>query len=132
MCVWPSVLPGPDNDLTITSGSNVQVRKLGSGRKEVRRFGHGAPDVVQCNFHIMNNNVADFEYFYENTSNMGLNWFSAPWIAASLGYTTHYARIIGYPKRTGHGTIFSDYAVVLHIKQIASCWPDTTWPILAS
>jgi hypothetical protein len=79
----------------------------------------------------MNADIVTFLEFYEKTSNMGLNWFSAPWIADDLGYTTHYARIVGYPKRTASGKRYSDFSVNLQIKKSASCWPDTTWPILA-
>jgi hypothetical protein len=130
MVAWPSTLPAPLNAVSITLGDNTKRRKCESGRTEVRRFGSGMPDTCTAIFRLFSADIDTFINFYEKTSNMGLNWFSATWIATDLGYTTHYARIVGYPKRTASGKLYSDFSVNLHIKKIASCWPDTTWPVL--
>ena len=131
MVAWPSILPAPYVVISSEWGNNTLRRKMQSGRQEVRRYGSGAPDSFTATFRMVWENVSIFIHFYERTANMGLNWFSADWIANDLGYTEHLARIVGYPKRIGHGKIYSDFSVTLHIKKTASCWPDTTWPELA-
>ena len=131
MVVWPSEFPAPYASFSATMGNNTLRRKLQSGRQEVRRYGSGAPDVFSATFRMVGENAATFIHFYERTANMGLNWFSAPWIEESLGYDDHLARIVGYPKRSGHGTHYNDFSVTLHIKKTSTCWPDTTWPELA-
>jgi hypothetical protein len=131
MVEWPSMLPSPYIVINSELGNNTLRRKLQSGRQEVRRYGAGAPDQFSATFRLVRDDVAAFIHFYERTSNMGLNWFSAPWILTDLGYTDYLARIVGYPKRAGHGKLYSDFSVTLHIKKMSTCWPDTTWPELA-
>jgi hypothetical protein len=131
MVEWLAILPAPYISISGTQGNNTLRRKLQSGRQEVRRYGSGAPDEFSVTFRILNENLLDFKNFYERTLNMGLNWFSADWIESNLGYSDHLARIVGYPKRMGHGRLYSEFSVTLHIKKTAGCWADTSWPELA-
>ena len=131
MVTWPTTLPAPTNTTSVAFGDNSKSRKCQSGRSEIRRYGSGRPDPFNAVFRVRGVLVPDFLLFYAQTSNMGLNWFDAPWIASDLGYTGCYGRIVGYPKRQFYGKIYSDFSVILHIRKISSCWPDTTWPVLA-
>lgn len=130
MVAWPENLPPPLRDnLSTTQGDNAVRRSTQSGRVEVRKFGSGAPDEITCTFRLFGAaEVETFEYFFSHEANLGVNWFSASWLTL-LGYAGHAARIVGYPRRTGHGTIYSDYAVTLHVKPSASVRADTEWPV---
>lgn len=125
---WPETLPGPlASSLRVSAGTNAARRRTQSGRVEVRRFGAGAPDMVDATFRLLHADVAAFRHFHERTCNLGLNWFTAPWLAA-LGYLEHCARIVGHPRRTGKGTLYSDYACRLAVRPLAEAWADTFWP----
>ena len=125
---WPETLPGPlASSLRVSAGTNAARRRTQSGRVEVRRFGAGAPDLVDATFHLLHADVAAFRHFHERTCNLGLNWFTAPWLA-HLGYLEHCARIVGHPRRTGKGTLYSDYACRLAVRPLAEAWADTFWP----
>lgn len=126
MAIWPDNLPGPCRTISIQAGNNTVVRKLQSGRREVRRFGAAAPDRATVQFRLFNEDVAAFEYFFDRQTNLGANWFSAPWLPA-LGYDDHRARILGYPKRKAKGTRFSDYSVNLLIAETAYVPEDVFW-----
>jgi hypothetical protein len=130
MILWPTNISPPLNAVNISYGDNSKRRKCESGRTEVRRFGSGSPDICSATFRMLKSDIPNFIEFYEVTSNMGLNWFSADWLS-DLGYTSHAARIIGYPKRSAYGTIYNDFSVNLQIKELSTCWPDTLWPTLA-
>ncbi|WP_320055752.1 hypothetical protein [Desulfuromonas thiophila] len=127
MAAWPSNLPGPQRTISVRPGSNLTRQTWQSGRAEVRRFGAGTPDQVTVQFRLFNEDCAAFQYFCDRTANHGVNWFSAPWLAA-MGYPSHRARILGYPKRKGRGVRYSDYSVTLLIQDAASAPEDTFWP----
>ena len=128
MITWPSSLPAPSSGLTSSLVDHSLHRKLQSGRTEIRKFGSGFVDVLSVSFFVTNDLIQTIVDFYERDSNMGLNWFTAPWIAGELGYSNHYARILGYPKRQGHGLMFSEFSMILQIKLQSECWDDTVWP----
>lgn len=124
---WPAALPWPIFQSSGELGSNLLSRELQSGRRESRRFGSGAPDVWRVQLRVRHDQAQSFLDFYERVTNMGLNWFAAPWLS-HLGYEDHMARIVGYPSRKGVGSLHSDFAVTIHVKPAAKVWPDTTWP----
>jgi hypothetical protein len=101
-------------------------QKWQSGRSEVRRFGAGAPDRVPVQFRLLNEDAATFEHFFDRQANLGVNWFSAPWLA-TLGYPSHAAKIVGHPKRKGVSGRWSDYSVTLLVQEAAYVPDDTFW-----
>lgn len=126
MATWPDNLPGPMRAISVQAGSNLVSRAVQSGRREIRRFGSGAPDKVTVQFRLFNTDVAAFEYFFNRTANLGINWFTADWLPA-MGYSSHSARILGYPKRKAAGAVYSDYSVTLLIMETVYCPEDTAW-----
>lgn len=127
MAAWPENLPGPLRAISIRPGDNTLRQQWQSGRADVRRFGAGAPDQVSVQFRLFNEDCAAFEYWFNRDANLGVNWFTAPWLAG-MGYDSHKARILGYPKRKGKGVRYSDYSVALLIQAASACPDDTLWP----
>ena len=125
---WPTTLPAPRADIELLSGDNVVRRTGESGRIEGRRFGWGAFDTSRAVFRLKDTQPAIFEAFWLDSLNMGMNWVTASWLDL-LGYdhATYAFRIIGYPARTAHGLIYSDYSVDLTFGLLANAWADTTW-----
>ena len=127
---WPDNFPVPlEDSFQETFGDNMERRVCGSGRTEVRRFGSGSTPSIVTTLRLRNDVVTpkEFELFYSNDLNMGLNWIDAPWVASVLGYPGCYARISGYMKKSAVGKIYSDFSVILQIKKASECWADTTW-----
>lgn len=143
MAAWPSsTLPDPLNEgMSITSGSTVKLRKLESGRNESRRFGDGMPDQLTCTFRLLHsaqydspdssttvtiNQLEYFNDFFDNDLNQGVNWFTADWLT-DLGYTSHKARFLGYPKVSGVQGYYYDLQATLLIQRSAWAAADTEW-----
>ncbi len=68
-----------------------------------------------------------FEYFYNRDLGLGVNWFTADWLE-NLGYTSHIAKIVGYPKLKGKGAIHADYTLTLLIQDAEHCPEAVIWP----
>ena len=129
MATWPDTLPAPKNaGLSVTLGSNVLYRKTQSGRQEILRYGSGAPDRWKASFVFHGSQIAIFDSFFTNDLNLGVNWFSAPWISSKLGYANHLARIIGYPSEKIDGARMKEISVELLIKKSSACPADAAWP----
>lgn len=125
---WPETLPPIERgDLSVTPLSNsVRTKKL-SGRTEVRTYGSGAWAKGVGTLRLPNDLVATLQSFYARTCNMGLNWFTADWLS-TMGYTSHVARFVNYPRRKGKGVFKSDFSVRLLIAPATAVWDDTEWP----
>lgn len=130
MKTWPSTVPAPENDLTIKPGSNLKERKLMSGRREVRRFGSGAPDNMSVKWILSAAELAYFDTFYMSTLNLGTNWFTASWLP-TCGYSTHAARFFGhYQQRILNSDLFEITATLIVQTQALVPVADTSWPTL--
>ena len=128
MATWPAGLPAPQKKISITPGDTRTERKLQSGRTEFRRFGNGKPDQAKVLFRLLWAQWTTFKTFYEYDLNLGLNWFSASWLA-TLGYDAHKAKILGYPREVARQGYYMDIVCTLMIQKTA--WivgEDTTWP----
>lgn len=97
---WPESVPGfHRDDCAIQPISTLKVRNCQDGSKEVRRFGSGAPDVVQGRLKLTTAQFATFTSFYESDCALGTLWFEAGWIQDPLGYAAGYVgRILGYTR----------------------------------
>jgi hypothetical protein len=127
MIAWPSNLPAPVNDPTITPGDTCKRRKLMSGRVEVRRFGDGAPDQLAVVFRFVDDERESFDDWFHWELNLGANWFTADWLEI-FGYTEHAARFLGYPRVAGKSPRHWDVSATLLVQKTA--WVavgDTLW-----
>lgn len=130
MATWPTALHGPENDVSIKPGSTISERRLMSGRREVRRFGDGAPDVITCKFRFTEAEYVTFKDFWEDDLSIGTNWFTATWLA-TMGYSDHKARFLGYPKASPSKGEYLDLSATLIVQASGSVVvSDTTWAIL--
>ena len=127
MAAWPDSLPAPLRSISVTAGSNMSRQEWQSGRADNRRFGSGAPDRVKVQLRLHYTQIPTFEYWYNRDANMGINWFTADWLA-NLGYTSHMARLVGYPKLKGKSTVYADYTMTLLVQEAIYCPDDTEWP----
>ena len=128
MAAWPTGLPGPQAGYTITEGSNALGRKTQSGRPETRRFGSGAAAQGAFPFKFTAAQKVVFDAFFRVDLSLGINWFSAPWLA-DLGYPNHKAKIAGYVPVKGAPPGRTEYTITLHIKKTSACpATDVTWP----
>ena len=127
MATWPENLPGPVRTIAVQAGNNINRQQWQSGRADNRRFGAGAPDRVSVQFRVLNSDAKAFEYFFHRSANLGVNWFSAPWLSG-MGYSSHVARVLGYPKRKGVSGLWSDYSATLLIQNAAYVPSDSEWP----
>ncbi len=128
MATWPAGLPAPQKKISITPGDTRVERKLQSGRTEFRRFGDGKPDQAKVLFRLLWAQWETFKTFYEYDLNLGLNWFSASWLA-TLGYDVHKAKILGYPREVARQGYYVDVVCMLMVQKTA--WiigEDTEWP----
>lgn len=126
MATWHNDLPDPSRSISVTAGSNLSKKKWQSGRTENRRFGAGAPDRVKMQIRLKTEQVRTFESWYNRDLNLGINWFTADWLAG-LGYTTHSARIVEYPKLKGQSPLHADYILSLAVQETAYVPADTAW-----
>ncbi len=129
MQTWPSTLPAPENTVKIEAGSTLRSRKLESGRREVRRFGDGAPDRATVLFKFKADEFDEFVTFFEEDLNLGVNWFSAAWLSSVLGYSDHGARCLGYHQVKAKEPEETQIAVTLIMQKTG--WisvADTDWP----
>lgn len=129
MAIYPTTLPAPRRQLSGSMASSSRRRVTVSGREETRVFGVQVDDPLQVVFRLRNDEVAAWIAFYEQTANMGLNWASAYWLPW-MGYSDHMFRVASYPRRTGQAALYSDYSVMIAVRESALCWPDTTWPTI--
>lgn len=128
MAIWPSTLPAPQKKLSITPGDTRTGRRLQSGRTEFRRFGNGKPDQLKVLFRLLWAEWDIFKEFHTQDLNLSLNWFSADWLA-TLGYSAHKAKILGYPREVARQGYYVDIVCMLLIQKTA--WiigEDTEWP----
>lgn len=128
MAEWPTSLPAPQKKISITLGDTRIERRLQSGRTEFRRFGDGKPDQAKVLFRLLWAQWETFKEFYRHDLNLGLNWFSASWLA-TLGYSEHKAKILGYPREVVKQGYYVDIICILIIQKTA--WiigEDTEWP----
>lgn len=126
---WPTNIPAPQREsLSLNFGTNALLRRNNSGRVEARRFGAGAEDTASCIIRCRGDEIARFQYFYEVTLNLGLNWFTAPWVTG-LGYPGYGARITGYPQKSASNDGHMDFSVNIQFRLLADCWPETSWPV---
>ena len=128
MATWPAGLPAPQKKISITPGDTRVERKLQSGRTEFRRFGDGKPDQAKVLFRLLWAQWETFKTFYEYDLNLGLNWFSASWLA-ELGYDVHKAKFLGYPREVARQGYYVDIVCTLIVQKTA--WivgEDTIWP----
>ena len=128
MATWPAGLPAPQKKISITPGDTRVERKLQSGRTEFRRFGDGKPDQLKVLFRLLWAQWETFKTFYEYDLNLGLNWFSASWLAG-LGYDAHKAKFLGYPREVVRQGYYVDIVCTLMVqKTIWIIGEDTEWP----
>lgn len=130
MASWPSTLPAPQKSISITPGDTRKDRRLQSGRTEFRRFGDGKPDEARVPFRLTWAEWDIFKEFYAHDLNLGINWFSADWLA-DLGYDAHKAKILGYPREVALQSYYVDVLCTLLIQKTA--WivgEDSEWPCL--
>lgn len=129
MATWPDTLPAPQGNYSSTEGCNGIMRRGQSGRLEIRRYGSAAPSTGSYRWSFTESQKEIFDRFYRVDLNLGINWFSAPWIAL-LGYPAHKARIVGYVPYTGQTSGRFDYAMTLLIKKASACpVDDIVWPV---
>lgn len=136
MAIWPESLPCPrQNSCSVTLGENALHRTMQSGQKEVRRYGSAAPDLWTLNFlllkahHEYGDQTKIFAQFYRNDLNFGVNWFSAAWIAAQLGYPDHLAKLVEYPVTQFYGLSYHDVSAKVIIQKASAIKADTSWPV---
>ena len=132
MATWPAGLPAPQKKISITPGDTRVERKLQSGRTEFRRFGDGKPDQAKVLFRLLWAQWETFKTFYEYDLNLGLNWFSASWLAG-LGYDAHKAKFLGYPREVARQGYYVDIVCTLMVQKTA--WivgEDSEWPCAAT
>lgn len=128
MATWPTTLPAPQKNIGIVPGDTRKDRKLQSGRSEFRRFGDGKPDQMKTLFRLTWAEWDTFKEFYAHELNLSVNWFSADWLT-DLGYDSHKARILGYPREIALQNHYVDVLCNLIIQKTA--WivgEDTEWP----
>ena len=128
MASWPSTLPAPQKNIIIIPGDTRKERRLQSGRYEFRRIGNGKPDQAKVPFHFTWAEWDIFKGFYAHELNFGINFFSADWIT-SLGYATHKAKILGYPREIARQNYYVDIFCNLLIQK--TDWiisEDSEWP----
>ena len=132
---WSTRLPAPlRSGLNIKPTPDVRGITMQSGRKDLRRFGAGSPDVMTCTLRCMRSHpvkgdqVEEFNRFWAEDLNFGQNWIDASWLASALGYINCYCRIIGYSKRKASDNRYCDYALTVLIQKTTNCWGDTSWP----
>ena len=132
MATWPAGLPAPQKKISITPGDTRIERRLQSGRTEFRRFGDGKPDQVKVLIRLMWAQWDTLKEFYERDLNLGLNWFSASWLAG-LGYSEHKAKILGYPREVARQGYYVDIVCTLMVqKTVWIIGEDTAWPCAAT
>jgi len=125
MSTWPATLPAPLRLVNVIPGSKAERYEQDSGRRIIRNWGHIPPDRVTVQFRIEKDFVADFLYFWHSVG-MDVTWFTASWLA-EMGYTDHKARILGYPRRKGIDTKWSDFSVTLLVYSSAYCVDAEPW-----
>lgn len=128
MVTWPTTLPAPQKNIGIVPGDTRIERRLQSGRTEFRRFGDGKPDAIKALFRFTWAEWDIFKEFHAHELNLGINWFSADWID-SLGYNTHRARILGYPREVALQNYYVDVLCNLIIQTTSLIvTEDSEWP----
>ena len=128
MATWPITLPAPQKSISITPSDTRKERKLQSGRLEYRRLGDGKPDQAKMLFRLTWAEWDIFKEFYAYDLNLGINWFSADWLA-DLGYDIHKAKILGYPREVVLQSYYVDVLCDLLIQKTG--WivgEDAEWP----
>ena len=133
---WPDALPTPlRSGLKITPNPDVKARAAQSGRKEIRRWGTGKGDTLNCTLRLWNDHpvhgdqVTMFKRFWDRQLNFGLNWINADWLETGLGYSGYYLRIIGYSQRRAEGEFYQDFLLLFTLQAMAAVWTDTLWPV---
>lgn len=133
MADWPTTLPWPSSH-SCTFGENALYRAAQSGRREVTRYGSGAPDRWKITLRLFTahpehgDQVEAFKAFHRGALCLGVNWFTAPWVGAMLGYSDHKCKVLGYPSFDVATTFYSDISFDLLIKKSSSCPADQSWP----
>lgn len=99
-----------------------------SGRREVRRFGSGAPDTMSVKWVLTAAELAYLDTFYTTNLNLGTNWFTASWLT-TCGYASHAARFLGhYQHRIVTKNLFEISATLIVQTQALVPVADTSWP----
>ena len=101
---WPSGVSAPSvSDLRIIPTESVKIRRLESGRVEVRRFGSGAPYRFEGSIEMSQTEYETFCQWYEGDHELGTVWSEADWLS-TIGFSsdTYVVRVIVLPKAARH------------------------------
>lgn len=130
---WPSNLPAPQKrGLTIGPNVDTLSRETQSGRKYGARYGIGGGDSANVNFLLFKNQdenqVKQFELYYAQDLNMGINFVDASWLSSVMGYSDHYFRVLGYTPGSIAGVGIYNFSLTILIKKKDDCPEDVFWP----
>ena len=101
---WPVGVPSPNvNDLRIIPSNTLKVRRLESGRTEIRRFSSGEPFLFEGSIEMSQTEYETFCQWYDEDHQLGTEWSEASWLDR-LGFSSadYLIRLVTYPRAPRH------------------------------